>query len=246
MNKVIETIKDHRSIRDFKSDVIDESIIAEIVAAAQAMPSSINGQQTSVVVIQNEEIKAKIAEYAGGQPWIEAAPLFILFLTDFYKTKLGAEKNGLTQIIHESIESTLVGSVDVGLNMGAAIIAAESLGLGIVPIGGIRKSPVEMIELLDLPEMTFPVAGLAIGYPNDNSHKKPRLPMETFRHNEKYQTKGLEKHIDDYDTFMEGYLKDINREQEGNWSKNTSGIYQYVYFPKVYPTMKSQGFKNDK
>ena len=246
MNKIIETIKDHRSIRDYKSDKIEDSIINEIIVAAQSMPNSINGQQTSIVVVQDVKTKAAIAEYAGGQPWIDKAPLFLLFVTDFYKTNLAAKKNGLTQQIHESVESTLVGAVDVGLNMGAAIIAAESLGLGIVPIGGIRNSTQEMIDLLNLPEMTFPVAGLAIGYPNSESRKKPRLPLNTFRHDEKYQRENLEKEIDNYDLLMADYLKDINRSQEINWSTNTSSIYKKVYFPKVHPVMKKQGFMNNK
>lgn len=246
MNKTIETIKDHRSIRDYKSDQIDESIINEIILAAQSMPNSINGQQTSIIVVQDVKTKAAIAEYAGGQSWIESAPVFLLFITDFYKTNLAANKNGLTQVIHESVESTLVGAVDVGLNMGAAIIAAESLGLGIVPIGGIRKSPQEIIELLNLPEMTFPVAGLAIGYPNSESSKKPRLPLSTFRHDEKYQTENLEKEIDNYDLLIEEYLRDTNRAQKINWSSNISSIYKQVYFPKVHPVMNKQGFMNNK
>jgi FMN reductase [NAD(P)H] len=246
MNKTIETIKDHRSIRDFKSDKIEESIINEIIVAAQSMPNSINGQQTSIVVVQDVETKAAIAEYAGGQPWIDKAPLFLLFVTDFYKTNLAAKKNGLTQKIQASVESTLVGAVDVGLNMGATIIAAESLGLGIVPIGGIRNTPQEIIDLLNLPEMTFPVAGLAIGYPNSESRKKPRLPLNTFRHDEKYRTEHLEMEIDNYDLLMADYLKEINRSQEINWSTHTSSIYKQVYFPKVHPVMADQGFKNDK
>ncbi|HSR03099.1 MAG TPA: nitroreductase family protein, partial [Proteiniclasticum sp.] len=235
-----------RSIRDFKSDKIEESIINEIIVAAQSMPNSINGQQTSIVVVQDVRTKAAIAEYAGGQPWIDKAPLFLLFVTDFYKTNLAAKKNGLTQKIHASVESTVVGAVDVGLNMGAAIIAAESLGLGIVPIGGIRNTPQEIIDLLSLPEMTFPVAGLAIGYPNSESRKKPRLPLNTFRHDEKYKTEHLEKEIDNYDLLMADYLKEINRSQEINWSTHTSSIYKQVYFPKVHPVMTDQGFKNDK
>jgi len=246
MNRTIEIIKDHRSIRDFKSDQIEESLINEIIVAAQSMPNSINGQQTSIVVVQDVKTKAKIAEYAGGQPWIDQAPLFLLFVTDFYKTNLAAKKNGLTQKIHASVEGTVVGAVDVGLNMGAAIIAAESLGLGVVPIGGIRNTPQEMIDLLNLPEMTFPVAGLAIGYPNGESRKKPRLPLNTFRHDEKYKTQHLEREIDNYDLLMADYLKEINRSQEINWSTHTSSIYKRVYFPKVHPVMSDQGFKNDK
>ena len=246
MNKTIETINNHRSIRDFKSDKIDESIINEIIVAAQSMPSSINGQQTSVIVIQDIKTKATIAEYAGGQPWIDKAPLFLLFVTDFYKTNLAAKKNSLTQKIHESIEGTVVGTFDSGLSMGAAIIAAESLGLGIVPIGGIRNNPQGMIDLLNLPDMTFPVAGLAVGYPNTTSRKKPRLPINTFRHDEKYHIENLEKEIDSYDLQMVDYLKEINRSQEVNWSTSVSNTYKQVYFPKVHPVMSKQGFTNNK
>lgn len=246
MNKTINTIKDHRSIRDFEKKDIDEGVLKEIIISAQSMPNSINGQQTSIIVIKDQEKRNKIAEIAGGQPWIKQAPVFLLFITDFYKTDIAAKKNDVKQVIHESVEGTLVGAVDVGLNMGAAIIAAESLGLGIVPIGGIRNAPEEMIELFDLPDQTFPIAGLSIGYPKSKPKKKPRLPLETFSHKETYNTNKIIKTIDSYDLLMEKYYKSIDREDSGNWSKRTSSIYKSVYFPKVHPVMNKQGFKNDK
>lgn len=246
MNETIKTIQQHRSIRNFLAKEIEDNLIDEIILSAQAMPNSINGQQTSVIVIKSKETKAKIAELTGGQKWIDDAPVFLVFVMDFYKTRLAAEKNGLKQVIQESIEGTMVGTFDAGLNMGGAIISAESLGLGVVPIGGVRKNPEDIIELLGLPEYTYPVAGLALGYPADPSHKKPRLPLSTFRHNENYNTEGLKEAIDQYDSDMENYLLEIGRQQEGNWSKNTSNIYQYIYYPKVYETIKQQGFKNDK
>lgn len=246
MNETIKTIQNHRSIRSFLDKSVDDEIIDEILKSSQAMPSSINGQQTSVIVIKDKETKAEIAKLAGGQPWIEAAPVFLVFVMDFYKTNLAAEKNGLNQIIHESVEGTMVGAFDAGLAMGGAIITAESLGLGIVPIGGVRMNPSEIIKILDLPEYTYPTAGLAIGYPKDNSRKKPRLPYNTFKHEEKYKIDGLKESIDEYDKDMGVYLKEIGREVEVNWSTNTSNLYQHVYYPKVYPTMKEQKFNNDK
>lgn len=246
MNETIKLIQNHRSIRSFLDKEVDDAVVDEILKSAQAMPNSINGQQTSVIVIRDKEVKKKIAHLTGNQTWIEEAPVFLLFLIDFYKTKLAAEKNGLTQAIHESIEGTMVGTFDAGLQMGAAIISAESLGLGIVPIGGVRKNPGELIELLRLPEYTYPAVGLALGYPNDHSRKKPRLPFDTFKHEEFYQTNGLLESIDQYDKDMEEYLKEVGREKEGNWSKFTSGIYQSIYYPEVYPTMKKQKFSNDK
>ena len=246
MNETIRSIQNHRSIRSFLNKPIEDSVVDEILKSAQAMPNSINGQQISVIVVRNKEKKAKLAELAGNQFWIDSAPVFFVFVIDFYKSNLAAEKNHLTQVIHESVEGTLVGAFDGGLAMAGALIAAESLGLGIVPIGGIRRNPEEVIKLLKLPEYTYPLAGLALGYPSDRSHKKPRLPFETYKHEEVYQKDGLVKAIDAYDLTMEQYLKEIGREQEVNWSAYTSNIYQNVYFPKVYPTMISQKFLNNK
>lgn len=246
MNKTIETIQNHRSIRSYLDKEIPSEELNQILKSIQAMPTSINGQQVSVIVVKDKETKRKIAEIAGGQTWIEKAPVFLVFVADFYKTHLGAIKSGNEQIIHESIEGTLVGTFDAGLAMGAAIISAESLGLGIVPIGGIRKEPQDMIDLLNLPKYTFPVAGLCVGYPEDLSKQKPRLPEETFIHEETYQVENLEKNLEKYDELMNVYLEEVGRGKEVNWSTNTSGVYKYVYFPKVYPTLIKQGFKNDK
>lgn len=246
MNDTIKIIQNHRSIRTYLNNDIPEEILDEILLSAQSMPSSINGQQTSVIVVRDSDKKAKISELTGGQPWISAAPVFLVFVIDLYKTYLAGEKTGNHQIIHESIEGTLVGTFDSGLAMGAAIISAESLGLGIVPIGGIRNNPEEIIKLLELPQYTYPIAGLVLGFPENASRKKPRLPFETFKHKDKYNKEILKTAIDKYDEQMSEYLKEIHREQEVNWSDQTSKIYKTVYYPKVYPTMKDQGFKNDK
>ncbi len=246
MNKTIEIIKNHRSIRSYLDKDIPQDILNEILESIHSMPSSINGQQISVIVVKDKEKKSKIAELTGGQVWIDKAPVFLVFVADFYKTHLAAEKNGISQVIHESSEGTMVGTFDSGLAMGAAIIAAESFDLGIVPIGGIRREPEEMIKLLNLPKYTFPIAGLCIGYPENNSKQKPRLPKEAFIHFDSYNVDNVEKSIDEYDIVMESYLKEVGREKEKNWSLNTASIYKQVYFPKVHPTLIKQGFKSDK
>lgn len=247
MNNTIENIKNHRSIRQYLDKDISDEIIDEIIKASQAMPNSINGQQTTVIAIRDKAKKEKLAELVGNQEYVAKAPVFLVFVMDFYRTYLAGEKTGSKQIIHEDIESALVGAVDSGITLGAAIIAAESLGLGTVPIGGIRKNPEEVIELLDLPKYTFPLVGLAIGYPSDESHKKPRIPFESFRHNDTYNKEAIENSIDSYDEEMEAYLKDIGRyDKEKNWSTLTSSIYQNIYYPKVKDAMKKQGFTPEK
>lgn len=246
MNEVINLMKNHRSIRKYTNEEVSEEIIENLIAVAQHAPNSINGQQSSVIVIRDKETKEKIAEYAGGQTWVEQCPVFLVFVMDFYKSKVACEKNGRELNITDSVEAIMAGSVDVGIAMQNVVTAAESLGLGVVCIGGIRKNPRGMIKILNLPEYTYPVVGLCLGYPSDNSRLKPRMDSKVYAHREKYNQEAIKETVDSYDELMSDYLTEIGREQEVNWSNNTSGVYQYVYFPQVYPTLKEQGFKNEK
>jgi FMN reductase [NAD(P)H] len=245
VNQIIASIKNHRSIRNYLEKDIPEEMLQEILEAAKAMPTSINGQQISIIVIKDKDKKEKIAEWTGGQPWIAQAPVFLVFVADFYKAYIACEKNGEQEIIHESIEGSLVGAFDAGLAMGAAIISAESLGLGIVPIGAVRRKPQEMIDLLGLPKYTYPLVGLVVGYPADASAQKPRFPLKTLVHVEQYQKDEIGPAIDEYDAVMSKYYSERG-DKDTNWSKQVANAYKQVYFPDVYPTMKKQGFKNDK
>lgn len=245
VNPIIASIKNHRSIRNYLEKDIPEEVLQEILEAANAMPTSINGQQISIIVIKDKGKKEKIAEWTGGQPWVAQAPVFLVFVADFYKGYTACEKNDCHQVIHESIEGSLVGAVDAGLAMGAAIISAESLGLGIVPIGAVRRNPQEIINLLGLPKYTYPLVGLVLGYPVDASAQKPRFPLETLVHVEEYQKDKIAPAIDEYDTVMLKYYSERG-DKDTNWSKQVANAYKQVYFPDVYPTMKKQGFTNDK
>lgn len=244
MNQIIETMKNHRSIRKFKNTMIPDDIIDELVEVGRRAPTSLNGQQSGIIVVKDSEIKKKIEQVCDNMPWVIECPVFFLFIMDFLKTKLACEKNGKTQTVTDSIESIMVGSVDVGLSMQNVITAAESLGLGVVCIGSIRNNPTSIIKLFDLPEYTYPVCGLCVGYPEDHSRLKPRMDISTYRHNEKYNQDGLEDSIDKYDELIVDYLKAVDRKQEINWSFNTSNYYKDNYYPKVYSTLKDQGFKN--
>lgn len=54
--------------------------------------------------------------------------------------------------------------------------AAYSLGLGCVILGSLLNDVPALIDLLNLPEYTYPVLGLAIGKPDQDPALKPRMP----------------------------------------------------------------------
>lgn len=242
MNEVIKTLTNHRSIRSYTEERVAEEDLKEIIRAAQAAPSSINGQQATIISIEDKGRKAKFAELAGGQRWIDEAPLFLVFCADFNRARIAAELNTEKLVIPEGMEAILVGAVDVGLAMSNAIAAAESLGLGTVPIGGIRNNPKEVIELLNLPKYVYPICGLVVGHPRDMSAEKPRLPMEAVHHREAYNPE-LEGYIKDYDNTISEYMnKRTGGKENRNWSSGIAKTYNKVYFPKVDPTIREQGF----
>ncbi|NQX61355.1 NADPH-dependent oxidoreductase [Paenibacillus qinlingensis] len=242
MNDVYHTLINHRSIRNYTEQPVSDQDLRMIIESVQAAASSINGQQVTVISIRNPKTKSKIAELAGNQSWIEQAPVFLLFCADFYRAKIAAELNGEQLVVTDGAESIIVGSTDVGLAMGNAIATAESLGLGIVPIGGVRRQPLELIELLGLPEYVFPVSGLVVGHPVDTSDKKHRLPQAAVWHEETYNTelKGLIKQYDDeVSVYME---KRTNGKETRNWSQTVSSIYNRIYYPRVRDMLEKQGF----
>ena len=246
MNEVIKLLNNHRSIRNYKSDAVSDEDLDLIVGASQAAPSSINGQQVTIISVKNAEKKKRLSELVGDQVYVDKAPVFLIFCADFYRAKLAAEITGEKLVITESEEAKLVGAVDVGLALSNAIAAAESLGLGIVPIGGVRKEAEAVAELLELPEFVFPMVGLVIGHPAEESEVKPRFPRDVVYHKEVYN-KDLKSKIKEYDkTIKEHMIKATNGKLNKTWSEEISGIYKYVYYPKVKAAIEKQGFKGEK
>ena len=179
MNDTVRLLQAHRSERSYKSDPIPCEILDDIIESAHRAPTSTNSQQVSIVVVKDAARRQRISEIAGGQPWIADAPVFLAFIADLYKTHVAVEKTGAAQLIQHSVESIYSSVTDVGIALATVMIAARSYGLGIVPIGGIRRDPDAVIELLGLPVYTFPVVGVAIGYVEKPTTLKPRLPISS-------------------------------------------------------------------
>ena len=135
-----------------------------------------------------------------------------------------------------------MGSVDAGIALEAMMVAARGLGLGIVPIGGIRRDPQAMIDLLELPPLTFPVAGLCAGYEEGETSLKPRLPMATFRHDERYDGSGLSGAVEAYDRELVEHWRRVGRSGGKGWSENMAAYLASGEPRPVAEVLRRQGF----
>lgn len=244
MNECIKTLLNHRSYRQYIDKKVNDQDLDMILEAAQAAPSWIHGQQVSIIAVKDDHRKRKLAELCGNQEHINQAPIFLVFCADFYRAKLASELEGNSFEIIDDIDSVIVGATDVGIALANAIAAAESLGLNIVPIGGIRRNPLEVIELLEMPKYVIPISGLCIGYGAKDPGHNPRLPKETVIHNETYNTDQI-GYLKQYnETFRQDQLKKSNRDT--NWTKRISDFYRGSHYNNQYPDvpemLKQQGF----
>ena len=105
-----------------------------------------------------------LAHLCGDQVHIQQAPLFLAWCADLSRSERFCHKLHYKQI-SEYTENFLVAAVDAVIAAQNTAIAAESLGLGICYIGYIRNHPQDVIDLLELPHLVFPITGMTVGLP---------------------------------------------------------------------------------
>ncbi len=141
----------------------------------------------------------------------------------------------------------MIGATDVGIALGSAVIAAESMGLGIVPIGGLRKNPQVFVDLLNLPEYVIPISGLVVGHPRTVPGQKPRLPLKATRQKEQYDAAIQREIIDQYDNTVSTYMSErTNGQDSSDWSSKIAHFYDTGFEPYAKnssPTVKNQRFQ---
>jgi hypothetical protein len=99
-----------------------------------------------------------------------------------------------------------VSVVDASLFAQNLGLAAESRGLGLCYIGGLRNDLPAVDALLELPEGVYPLFGLCLGVPATRPARKPRLPVEALLVEERYPDDAtMLELIDGYDASMAAY-----------------------------------------
>lgn len=233
MNQVIETILNHRSIRDFEDQPLTQKQIMTIVNSAQAASTSSFIQAYSIIGVSDADKKKKLAELSGNQSYVENNGHFFVFCADLHRHDVVGEMEGVN--LDPSLESTekfMVSIIDASLAAQNAALAAESMGLGICYIGGIRNNLEGVCEVLQVPDRVIPLFGIAVGYPKTITGQKPRLPYENVYHENHYeQDKELfKKQLETYnETITEYYQERTNGKRTDTW---TSQMMSMLKEPK--------------
>lgn len=241
MNPVIELLNAHRSIRQFTERKIPHTLLLELIRAGQGAATSSHVQAYSVIHVKNPANREKIAELAGGQSYIATCSDFLVFCADMKRPTDAAERTG-ANVVRGMTEQLLVATVDTALMAQNVAIAAESEGLGICYIGGIRNNPQAVSDLLQLPEHVYPVFGMCLGYPDQQPEIKPRLPVEAILKEDYYRDD--RQQVDTFDATMHDYYRDrTSGKKDANWSKNLTPLFDTKLRPHMREFLIEQGFE---
>lgn len=242
MNPTIELLKSHRSIRKFKNQALPEGTLEELIRAGQSAATSSQVQAYTVIRVTKPENREKLAELAGGQPWINACSEFLVFCADMKRATEAAERAG-AEVVRGMTEQLLVASIDAALMAQNVVIAAESQDLGICYIGGLRNNPEQVSELLQLPEHVFPVFGLCIGYPDHDPEVKPRLPIETILKQDHYDDSQDKEQVTAFDdTMHQYYLERTGGKKDSNWSEELKPLFTSKIRAHMKEFLEKRGF----
>ncbi|RDW57400.1 hypothetical protein BP5796_12850 [Coleophoma crateriformis] len=225
-NPSLETLLQHRSVRNFLPQSLAPGTLEVLIAAGQSAATSSNLQTWSVVTIQDPNRKAKAAALSANQEFIRQAPLFLVFCADLRRLTQVSQQQQTPGVALEYTEMFIMATVDATLAAQNVSVAAESLGLGICYVGGSRNQPRELAELLHLPHRTIALFGLAVGYPDPAKPAavKPRLPLHEVLHQETWDD-DIEKqkeHFTAYDNAIASFNAGEKREGIPAWTERSA------------------------
>lgn len=241
-------LKAHRSIRKYKSRVIPEEILTDILVCGIRASNTGNMQLYSIIITRNSYKKALLAPLHFNQRMVIEAPILLTICIDFNRFSIWCEQNS-TQADFSDLLWLINGTIDFSLLAQNICVAAEDHGLGICYLGTTLYNALEICKILKLPKGVVPITALSIGYPELIPELNDRLSLDSIVHFEEYMDYSAERISDIY-----RYKENLESTQsfiKENGKQNLAQVFtevrykkeDSVYFSeKLFLMLKEQGF----
>lgn len=205
MNETINMQLRHTTIRKFEDKKIDDDTMQILFDVAIRTASSNGMYSYSMIHVKDEEKKKQIADICK-QPYVATTSDLVIFVVDIYRNSIIAKEHGIENT-GTDMDSFFQGVSDALIACQNMVVSAESLGIGTVYFGSILADVEKMCDILKLPELTFPIMGLGLGYRGHEPALKPRLPkyMQVFT-DEYKKFDNYTKEFVKFDEDMENYV----------------------------------------
>lgn len=226
---MIESMTKRRTIRRYTDRKISNELLLQLLNDASHAATMGNMQLYSVVVTRDGDNKKKLSPAHFNQQMVEGASVVLTFCADFHRFTEYC-KHREANAGYDNLLSFMNAATDTLLYVQSFCTLAEDEGLGTCFLGTTIYNSEQIIDILHLPELTFPIATITVGYPDENPKMSDRLPIEGIVHYESYEdytTEALNK-IYAYKESLPENLKFIKE----NNKKTLAQVYTDVRYTK--------------
>lgn len=182
----MKNLEKRTSIRKYAQREVSNELLHRLLREAERTQTMGNLQLYSVIITRSEEQKAALAPAHFNQPMVKGAPVVLTFCADFRRTSRWAEERK-AEPGYDNFLSFINAATDALLYCQTFCNLADEEGLGYCYLGTTVYMPKQIIEVLGLPRLVFPVATITLGWPDEEPALSDRLPLESIIHEERYE-----------------------------------------------------------
>ncbi len=207
MNPTIDLLLNRRSVRAYCDQPVTRVEKDTILQAAMRAPTAGNMMLYSILEIEDQALKDRLAETCDHQPFIARAPFVLIFMADYQRWFDYFRAGGVEELCRQrGLEfrrpqegDLLLACTDAVIAAHTAVTAADALGIGSCYIGDIIEHYELNREMFHLPKYVAPIAMICFGYPTSEQAARkqtPRFEREFIVHQNTYQQvdpEGLER-----------------------------------------------------
>ena len=173
MNETLQVILNRRSTRKYADIPVSREEKDTILQAAMRAPTAGNMMLYTIIEVEDQALKDRLAITCDNQPFIADAPYVLLFAADYQRWVDLFEWSGAPQTrVDKGLQprlpqegDLLLACCDALIAAQTAVFAAESLGIGSCYIGDIMENCEEHRAMFALPRFTLPICLLCFGRP---------------------------------------------------------------------------------
>ncbi len=244
----MELLNKHVSVRNFKNKAVSGDLLKSIIYSGTRASTTGNMQLYSVIITQDKQKKEKLLPLHFNQPTAKSAPVLLTFVADFNRfvkwCDISNARHGYSNFV-----SFFTAAIDALLVAQNVCVAAENSGLGICYLGTTTYNAKEIIQILKLPKLTFPVTTIALGYLDEVPELTDRIPLEGIIHFEEYNDYSEEavKNLYSYKESLQSSKKFVEENKKESLAQVFTDIRykeaDNVFFSqKILEALKTQGF----